>query len=183
VRITNGVNRYFETGANNTIPVPQYPFPDKAAYIAIANSSFGGTNPQLIYTSNTGLLSTVTTTRYDYVKNSVKYDRICGSLYDISTSSSSFNIDCSLANVFKITLNNQITSITMSNASVAGNSVELKLYLVQNGSNSVTNWGSIIWTPSGSYPPFSGSNNTYIVRLETFDGGASWYGSYNNTVY
>lgn len=93
-----------------------------------------------------------------------------------STAAASTTIDCSVGNVFTVTMSANITSLTFTNIPASGRAYSLTLILQQDssGGRSVT-WPSSVKWAGGTAPTLSGANKTDIVNMVTTTGGSTWY--------
>ena len=90
-------------------------------------------------------------------------------------SSGTLTLNCSLGNVFAVSLNAAITTLTISNIPTTGNAFGITLAFTMDGTARAVTWGAAIkW--SGSAPTLSSTNNKVdIFVLTTWDGGTTWY--------
>jgi hypothetical protein len=94
------------------------------------------------------------------------------------TASASTTLDCSLSNVFNITMNASITTLTLSNVPASGRVYSMTLFVNQDAAGSKTiAWpGSVKWS-GGTAPTLTTTGSkTDILTLVTHDGGTNWYG-------
>ena len=84
-------------------------------------------------------------------------------------------LNCALGNVFHVSLNAAITSITFSNIPASGTAYGLTLAFTMDGTARAVTWPAAIkW--AGSAPTLSSTNNKVdIFVLTTWDGGTTWY--------
>lgn len=97
-------------------------------------------------------------------------------LNNTATATASTTIDCSLGNIFTVTMSASITTLAFSNIPASGRAYNMTLILKQDatGGRSITWPASVKW-PSATAPTLSGANKTDIVTLLTTDGGTIWY--------
>ena len=90
-------------------------------------------------------------------------------------SSGTLTLNCALGNVFAVSLNAAITTLTISNIPTTGNAFGITLAFTMDGTARAVTWGAAIkW--SGSAPTLSSTNNKVdIFVLTTWDGGTTWY--------
>jgi hypothetical protein len=91
-------------------------------------------------------------------------------------SSNTLTLDCSTANVFYVTLNDNITTLTFTNVPTSGTSFALTLYFIADGTPRTVTWGASVKWPGGVAPSITSTNNkvdTFV--LNTFDAGTTWY--------
>ena len=93
-----------------------------------------------------------------------------------SISSGTLTLDCSAGNVFAVSLNANITTLSFSNVPSTGTAYGLTLALTADGTARTITWGSAVKWPSGTAPTLTSTNakvDTFI--LYTHDGGTTWY--------
>lgn len=93
-----------------------------------------------------------------------------------SISSGTLALDCSAGNVFAVSLNANITTLSFSNVPSTGTAYGLTLALTADGTARTITWGSAVKWPGGTAPTLTSTNgkvDTFI--LYTHDGGTTWY--------
>lgn len=93
-----------------------------------------------------------------------------------SISSNTLTLDCSVSNVFAVSLNANISTLTLSNVPSTGNAFALTLSLVANGTAYTVTWPASVKWPGGTAPTLTSANgkvDTFV--LTTWDGGTTWY--------
>ena len=93
-------------------------------------------------------------------------------------SSSSLTLDLNAAQVFTVSLNSNISTLTISNTESRANSVQgFTLILTADGTARTITWpGSVKW-PSGTGPTLTSTNNKVdILSFVSPDNGTTWYG-------
>lgn len=93
-----------------------------------------------------------------------------------SISSGTLTLNCAVGNVFAVSLNANITSLTFTNVPTTGNSYAVTLSLTADGTARTVTWGASIKWPNGIAPTLTSTNNkvdTFV--LYTFDAGTTWY--------
>ena len=90
-------------------------------------------------------------------------------------SSGTLTLNCSLGNVFAVSLNAAITTLTISNIPTTGNAFGLTLAFTMDGTARAVTWGAAIkW--SGAAPTLTSTNNKVdIFVLTTWDGGTTFF--------
>lgn len=92
-------------------------------------------------------------------------------------SSGTLTLDCSVGNVFAISLNASITTLSFTNVPTSGTAYGLTLSVSYPDSTARTiTWGSAVKWPSGTAPTLtctSGKVDTFV--LITWDAGTTWY--------
>ena len=85
-------------------------------------------------------------------------------------------LNCALGNVFHVSLNAAITSITFSNIPASNTAYGLTLAFTMDGTARAVTWGSAIKWSGGTAPTLtSTSTKVDIFVLTTWDGGTTWY--------
>jgi hypothetical protein len=95
-----------------------------------------------------------------------------------SISSSSLTLDLNAAQVFTVTLNSNISTLTISNTDSRANTAQgFTLILTADGTARTITWpGSVKW-PSGTGPTLTSTNNKVdILSFVSPDNGTTWYG-------
>ena len=100
---------------------------------------------------------------------------------EVATPSSSSNVltlDLSTANVFSVTLDENVTTLTISNPTASGDCCSFSLRLAQDGTGSHTfAWPSAIDWAGGTAPTITATASRYDwYTFATVDGGTSWSG-------
>lgn len=114
-----------------------------------------GTSPTLTTPTNTGLRETKTAP---------------------SISSNTLTLDCSVGNVFAVSLNANITTLSFTNVPATGTAYALTLSFTADGTARTVTWGASVLWPSGTAPTLTSTNakvDTFV--LTTWDGGTTWY--------
>lgn len=85
-------------------------------------------------------------------------------------------LDCNAGNVFHVSLNAAITSITFSNIPTTGNAYGLTLAFTADGTARSVTWpAAVIWS-GGTAPTLTSTlNKVDIFVLTTWDAGTTWY--------
>jgi len=90
--------------------------------------------------------------------------------------SNTLTLDLETANFFAVSLNANISTLTISNPPSSGSVGSFTLELTADGTARTVNWGSIKW-PGGTPPtPTSANGKRDILVFYTTDAGANWYG-------
>jgi len=90
-------------------------------------------------------------------------------------STNTLTLDCSTGNVFNVSLNANVSTLTFTNVPSSGTAYGLTLSLSITGSFTVTWPASVKW-PSATAPTLtttSGKTDTFV--LFTYDGGTTWW--------
>ena len=91
-------------------------------------------------------------------------------------SSGTLTLNCSLGNVFAVSLNAAITTLTISNIPTTGNAFGITLAFTMDGTARAVTWGASIKWASGTSPTLTSTNaKVDIFVLTTWDGGTTWY--------
>ena len=105
------------------------------------------------------------------------------SLREIKTaptiSSGTLTIDCSVGNVFVISLNANITTFTMTNVPASGNAYSCTLIFVADGTARTISWPASFKPPGGTFPTMTSTNTKQdVLVIMTHDGGTTWLGPF-----
>lgn len=85
-------------------------------------------------------------------------------------------LNCALGNVFHVSLNAAITSITFSNIPASGTAYGLTLAFTADGTARAVTWPAAVKWSGGTAPTLtSTSGKTDIFVLTTWDAGTTWY--------
>lgn len=100
---------------------------------------------------------------------------------EVATPSSASNVltlDLSTANVFNVTLDENVTTLTISNPTASGDACSFTLRLAQDGTGSHTfAWPASIDWAGGTAPTITATASRYdVYSFFTVDGGTSWSG-------
>ena len=91
-------------------------------------------------------------------------------------SSGTLTLDCSLGNVFHVSLDAAITTLTISNIPTTGNAFGITLAFTMDGTARAVTWGAAIKWGGGNAPTLTSTNaKVDIFVLTTWDGGTTWY--------
>ena len=91
-------------------------------------------------------------------------------------SSGTLTLNCSLGNVFAVSLNAAITTLTISNIPTTGNAFGITLVFTMDGTARAVTWGAAIKWSGGTSPTLTSTNaKVDIFVLTTWDGGTTWY--------
>lgn len=93
-----------------------------------------------------------------------------------SISAGTLTLDLSTAGIFYVSLNANITTLTISNTQTIGASAFTLIFTADGTPRSVT-WGSSIFWPSGTAPTLTSTNGKEdVFSFLTLDGGTTWNG-------
>ena len=85
-------------------------------------------------------------------------------------------LNCALGNVFHVSLNAAITSITFSNIPASGTAYGLTLAFTADGTARAITWPAAVKWSGGTAPTLTSTlNKVDIFVLTTWDGGTTWY--------
>jgi len=85
-------------------------------------------------------------------------------------------LNCASGNVFAVSLNAAITSITFSNIPTTGTAYGLTLALSMNGTAYAITWPAAVKWSGGTAPTLTSTNaKVDIFVLTTWDAGTTWY--------
>lgn len=92
-----------------------------------------------------------------------------------SISGGTLTLDLATAAVFEVTLNANITTLTLSNVQTAGNVTSFVLITVGNGNTYSVTWPASFKWPAATAPDLTSTNGKKDVFVFfTVDGGTSW---------
>ena len=93
-----------------------------------------------------------------------------------SISSGTLTLNCSLGNVFAVSLNAAITTLTISNIPTTGNAFGITLAFTCDGTARAVTWPAAVKWAGGTAPTLTSTNaKVDIFVLTTWDGGTTWY--------
>lgn len=94
-----------------------------------------------------------------------------------SSSAGTLTLDMTTANVFEVTLTENVTTLTISNPPASGKAGSLTLILKQDATGGRTfAWPASVKSAGGTDPTISGAANAIdIYTLLTTDAGTTWY--------
>lgn len=93
-----------------------------------------------------------------------------------SISSGTLTLDCSVGNVFAVSLNANITTLSFTNVPATGTAYGLTLMLTADGTARTITWGSAVKWAGGTAPTLTSTNaKVDVFVLITHDGGTTWY--------
>ena len=93
-----------------------------------------------------------------------------------SISSGTLTLDCSVGNVFAVSLNANITTLSFTNVPATGTAYGLTLALTADGTARTVTWGSAVKWAGGTAPTLTSTNaKVDIFVLTTWDGGTTWF--------
>lgn len=93
-----------------------------------------------------------------------------------SISSGTLTLDCTAGNVFAVSLNANITTLTFTNVPASGTAFGLTLALTADGTARTVTWGAAVKWPGGTAPTLTSTNGKVdVFVLTTWDGGTTWY--------
>ncbi len=145
--------------------------PANGVYLSAANTlTLSSASTARVTINSTGVIATATGTSFDF---GARYTE----LNTAATAVASTTIDCSVGNIFTVTMSASITTLAFSNVPASGRAYSLTLILAQDatGGRSIT-WPAAVKWPSGTAPTLSAANKVDIVTLVTTNGGTTWYG-------
>jgi len=92
-------------------------------------------------------------------------------------STGQLTLDLNNGNIFNVSLNANITIITISNSPSSSFSGSFTLIFTADGTARVVSWPLSIKWPSGNAPALTSTNGKRdIFVFTTTDGGTNWYG-------
>lgn len=91
-------------------------------------------------------------------------------------SSGTLTLNCSLGNVFAVSLNANITTLSFTNVPANGTAYGLTLMLTADGTARTITWGGSVKWAGGTAPTLTSTNaKVDVYVLVTHDGGTTWY--------
>lgn len=91
-------------------------------------------------------------------------------------STGTLTLNCSLGNVFAVSLNANITTLSFTNVPSTGTAFGLTLMLTADGTARTITWGSAVKWSGGTAPTLTSTNaKVDVFVLVTHDGGTTWY--------
>ena len=85
-------------------------------------------------------------------------------------------LNCASGNVFHVSLNAAITSLTFSNIPASGSAYGLTLAFTMDGTARAVTWPAAVKWAGGTAPTLTSTlNKVDIIVLTTWDAGATWY--------
>ena len=113
-----------------------------------------------------------------YVSEELKAKSYNETYATVTSSSGTLTIDCETANVFEVTLSENVTTLTVSNAPASGTAYGFLLRVVQDSTARTVTWPASFKFANGTEPVVStGSGQIDVFGFFTTDGGSTWYGS------
>jgi hypothetical protein len=93
-----------------------------------------------------------------------------------SISGGTLTLNCTLGNVFEVTVNANITTFSITNWPATGRKGSIEVWFKGNGTGYTQAWGSVRW-PNDSAPVLTTTNNDYtVITFHSFDAGANVFG-------
>lgn len=91
-------------------------------------------------------------------------------------SSGTLTLNCALGNVFHVSLNAAITTLTISNIPTTGNAFGISLAFTCDGTARAVTWPAAVKWSGGTAPTLTSTNaKVDIFVLTTWDGGTNWF--------
>lgn len=136
----------------------------------------GGSNTQVQYNNSGALAGTANLTIL--AGGFPKFTAYRETVVTATVSTSTYNIDLSLANIFSFTLGNNVT-FTFTNPPAAGTSALATIILKQDATGNRTATFTSAKYTDGNAPVLStGANQTDVLTFFTVDGGTSYFGTF-----
>ena len=118
-------------------------------------------------------------TLFSSVLETVKLTKLTQTRRNLVTANSgaAYAVDASASDAFRLTLTANCT-FTLTNPPPVGQSQELTLFLIQDGTGSrLVTWPASVKWPGGLAPTLTTFvSKADLIRLITFDGGVTWQG-------
>jgi hypothetical protein len=128
-----------------------------------ASGATGTTSTNLVFSTS----PTITTGTYTGLRETQTAPTI---------SSGTLTLNCSNGNVFAVSLNANITTLSFSNVPSSGTAYSLTLAFTADGTARTVTWGASVKWPGGTAPTLTSTNtkvDTFV--LTTYDGGTTWF--------
>ena len=154
--------------ANNTVVITPNTVTIGTATYSVANGNFGiGTNTPGYKLDVNGIAN---------ISAAIRLGQAIIETYAApSISAGTLNVDLSTATVFNVSVNANITTFTISNAT-SSKAQAFTLFLKGNGTGYSQTWGSSVKWAGGSAPTLTTTlNKTDIITFVTNDGGTTWF--------
>lgn len=91
-------------------------------------------------------------------------------------SSGTLTLDCSVGNVFAVSFNSNINTLSFTNVPATGTAFGLTLMLTADGTARTITWGGSVKWAGGTAPTLTSTNaKVDVFVLVTHDGGTTWY--------
>lgn len=91
--------------------------------------------------------------------------------------SSALTLNLESGNVFNVTLNSNVSTLTISNPPASGKTASFTLVLTADGTARTITWGGSVKWAGGSGPTLTSTNGKVdILSFMSLDGGTNWYG-------
>ena len=95
----------------------------------------------------------------------------------VTSTSGSATLDLETANVFQLSLSENVTSFTWSNPAASGNAYSFALRVIQDSTDRSITWPAGVDWPAATAPTLSSGNGAVDVFVFlTTDAGTTWYG-------
>lgn len=93
-------------------------------------------------------------------------------------SAGALTLDCSQGSVFQVSLNANITTLTLSNPPASGFAYTMILQFMADGTARTVTWPAAVKWSGGFTPTMTSTNGKVdLFTLTTHDGGTNWYAS------
>lgn len=154
---------------------------DVSGTVAVANGGTGATTLTGVLKGNGTSAFTAATAGTDFVAPGGAAGAITATGFKEtrttpSISSGTLTLDCSAGNVFAVSLNANIATLTFTNVPASGTAFGLTLALTADGTARTVTWGAAVKWPGGTAPTLTSTNGKVdVFVLTTWDGGTTWY--------
>ena len=90
-------------------------------------------------------------------------------------SGNTLTLDLSTASLFNVTLNSNITTLTISNPQTTGNTSSFVLVFNYTGTSYAVTWGTAVRWPGNAPPTLTNTNGKRdVFTFFTYDAGTNW---------
>ncbi len=100
----------------------------------------------------------------------------------VSSSSGTLVLDLSTGNSFVVVLDENVSTLTLSNPPASGKFGQFTLKVIQDGAGGAHTvaWPAAVKFPGGTDPVITTSNDAVdVITCFTIDGGTTWYGNFS----
>jgi hypothetical protein len=159
------------THISGTLPVANGGTNATSAGITAFNNITGYTAAGATGTTSTNLVFSTSPTITTGVLTGMRETKTAPTI-----SAGTLTIDCSAGNVFAVSLNAAITTLSFTNVPASGTAFGLTLAFTADGTARAITWGASVKWPGGTAPTLTSTNakvDTFV--LYTHDGGTTWY--------
>jgi hypothetical protein len=108
--------------------------------------------------------------------NTLSGNTYTGGATSPAISAGTLTLDLNLSNLFYVTLNGDVTTLTINNTQSSGAISSFALVLIADGTPRAVTWPAAFKWPSGTAPTITSTNEKRDVFVFfTYDGGTNWH--------